>query len=397
MTVHGISSSNNRVFSISDRECPLQPAGGPAGVNYRLMLANRKYGFINHMYHIFKNMIIDDDSIMNLNMFEKEDNVIDWLKRYFKKLNDYFHFSDDDIYIFHDVFSAFVFISIFPFRKTVLVYHQQGSLYKELVFFGHKPDEELKKQLDSLLHATFMSMMYIGFPSKGAIESVIESEPVLENTINRVMIKILYNGCDPVDDPKVSEKDVNEIIHMLKTSQVPNFVTSATLNEAKGVERIPEFLSAFKKKYGSFLWVVVGDGAKADELAQNIEKYDIRENTIWLRKQIPHDDMLAIFKHTDFYILTHRFSIFDFSTIEAMGYGNIPILTPIGGNKKVIINNSGIFLNTLSSTEDFDNYVMNYNFDIAKQMNIQIARELFSEKAFLKRYADLIEEVRNYR
>ena len=391
---HNATGLTGRVFSIADRGCPSQPTGGPGGVNYRLLLANRKYGYIDHMYHIFNETIIEDDAILKITFMESSDNDSERLKRYFMKLNEYYHFTEDDIYIFHDVLSAYIFTSSFPVSKTILVYHQQGSLYKEWEFFTGKKDAAYKELMDNLLITSMMSVMYMAFPSKGSIESVIDSEPAIAETISKIRTKILYNGCDRLEQPAVSIGEVEKVIQTLKASQIPNFVTAATLNEAKGVERIPEFLSAFKKIYGPFLWVVVGDGVKAGELEQNIRKYGIQEHTIWLRNRIPHDDMLAIFQHTDFYILTHRFSIFDFSTIEAMGYGNIPMLTPIGGNKEVIIDNNGIFLNSLSSTADFDEFVTNQNFEEAKNKNIRIADELFSEKAFLKGYADLINEIR---
>jgi glycosyltransferase involved in cell wall biosynthesis len=391
---HDATKSNDRVFSISDRACPTQPTGGPGGVNYRLLLANKKYGYINRMYHIFNEVIIEDTSILSLSFTETISNNSDRLKRYFMKLDEYYHFTEDDIYIFHDVVSAYIFTSNFPFRKTILVYHQQGTLYREWELFTGKKDASLKEAKDVLLTVTMMSVKYMAFPSKGSIESVIESEPAFEEIISKTEIRILYNGCDRLEQPEASVDKVKEIIQTLKASQIPNFVTSATLNGAKGVERIPEFLSAFKEIYGPFLWVVVGDGVMAGELEENIRKYGIEEHTLWLRDRIPHNDMLAIFQYTDFYILTHRYSIFDFSTIEAMGYGNIPILTPIGGNKEVIIDNSGIFLYSLSDTSDFDEFVANQNFDEAKKKNVHIADELFSEKAFLRGYADLINEIR---
>jgi Glycosyltransferase len=186
---------------------------------------------------------------------------------------------------------------------------------------------------------------------------------------------------------------MNRIIQLIKdASGEPVFSIVATLNEAKGVERIPSFLSDIKNKYGSFLWIVIGDGIKAPELEENIVKYSLQDNVIWIKERVPHDDILALFQYTDFYILAHRYSIFDFSTIEAMKYGNIPILTPIGGNKEVIIVDNGIYLNDLTSCKDFDEYIANHNIEEVKIKNIAIANNLYSEKAFLKGYSVLVNE-----
>ncbi|MCD8109529.1 MAG: hypothetical protein LUE14_05450 [Clostridiales bacterium] len=44
---------------------------------------------------------------------------------------------------------------------------------------------------------------------------------------------------------------------------------------------------------------------------------------------VPHNDVLSILSKTDFYILFHRFSIFDFATIEAMSQGKMQSLIVI--------------------------------------------------------------------
>lgn len=381
-----------RVFSFSDRVCPGHPTGGPAGVNYRLLSANKKYGYIDNMIHVFRDMIIADGEPIKISV--NEDTDIQRLKKCFIDIDNHYNFSSDDVYIFHDVFSASVFYALFKLDKTILVYHQQGSLYKEWEYISGKQDKEMKKKLDTMLINAIYSVKYLAFPSKGAKESLIASEPCLEPIVNKAEIKVLYNGCDRPEAVETSSEVVDKIISLISVSNEPVFITVAILNEAKGVERIPEFLAQVKNKYGSFKWIVIGNGIKADELSENIVNYGIEDNTIWIKNKLPHDDVLALFMYTDFYIVTHRFSIFDFSTIEAMGYGNIPILTPVGGNKEVILNNNGIFLENLSSSIDFDKFIEKESIEKAKIKNMKIVDELFSEKSFLKGYSELIEELR---
>lgn len=387
-------NSKARVFSFSNRLCPKQPTGGPGGVNYRLVFANRNYGYIENMIHVFQDVIFEKDATLKLSLADAEGSELEVLKRYLLKLDYYYHFSENDIYFFHDVGSAFIFLSTFPFTKTVLVYHQQGSLYKEWEYFSGQKDESRKDTLDAILITTIKLIKYLAFPSKGAIESLIESEPTLKLIVENANTKILYNGYDKPNDIKLTSNEIKSVITVINDgSQEPVFITVAALNEAKGVERIPEFLSKVKAKHGPFKWIIVGGGVKAKELEDNIFRYGIEDNVMWLQQRVPHDDILALFQYTDYYILTHRFSIFDFSTIEAMSYGNIPILTPVGGNKEVIIRNNGIFLYDLSDSKDYDEFIGNQPIDELKRTNMEIANELFSEKAFLKGYADIVEEL----
>lgn len=382
-----------RVFSLSNRQCPTQPSGGPGGVNYRLLNANRNYQYIENMIHIFEDVVVEKDALHDILILGPEENEFEMLKKYLLKLNSYYRFTDDDVYFFHDPLTAFIFITLFKVNKTVLVYHQQGTLYKEFEYITGEQNKEQKIIQDSLLTSAFLSVKYTAFPSRGSIESLIASDMDMANIIDDKKIKILYNGFDNPGSVEPTTQIMKQTIEELKVAIEPIFVTVAFLNEAKGVERIPEFLAQVKMKYGAIRWVIVGDGVKAVELQENISRYDLDENVIWMKDKMPHDDILALFQYTDFYILAHRFSIFDFSTIEAMSYGNIPILTPVGGNKEVIIEDNGIFINDLSNTKDFDEYVANHQLDDMKMLNQRIADQLFSEKAFLKAYADLADEL----
>lgn len=382
-----------RVFSFSDRPCPSQPTGGPGGVNYRLLLANNKFDYIDNIYYIFQDVIIEKEVLHSLILNNCPDNDLLRLSKYYQKLHEYYRFTDNDIYLFHDVFSAYVFISIFKVTRTLLIYHQQGTLYKEWVYFNKSHDEEMKKIMDEIMSSTMKTVKYVAFPSNGAKESVIESDPTFGELLNSLETKVLYNGCESPDKVETSMEIVDQTILKIQEGTEPVFITVAALNEAKGVERIPSFLADVKAKYGPIRWIIVGDGVKGNELEDGIHQYGLDDNVIWIKERIPHDDIQALFMNSDFYILAHRYSIFDFSTIEAMHYGNIPILTPVGGNKEIITQDNGIFINDLSSCVDFDNFVDTHDLNEMKIKNKNIAQEMFSDKAFLAGYKKVIEEL----
>lgn len=358
-----------------------------------MLLANRKYTRIDNLIHIFSDSIIDNDSIIKINLFEQAGERRVWLTHYFQKINELYRFNNNDVFIFHDVLSANVFNKIFSWDNTVLVYHQQGTLYREWEFFTGEKDANKKKVDDELLVSTFLNMKYLAFPSKGAIDSLVDDDKRIYEAVNQSHIRILYNGFDNPGNLNSSGEIATKIVELINKANVMTFITVAALNEAKGVERIPQFLGEYKKKYGNFLWIVIGSGIKGEELEINIEQYGIAENTIWVKDWMHHDDILSLFQYTDFYILAHRASIFDFSTIEAMSYGNIPLLTPVGGNKEVIIDNNGIFLNDLSTVKDLEAFLNAFDLKEVMQKNIKIAKTFFSEDAFLNSYVRLINEM----
>jgi glycosyltransferase involved in cell wall biosynthesis len=383
----------NRVFSFADRNCPAQLTGGPGGVNLRLYTANKRLHYFEHLILVFHDKVLEQELEMKIQFHEKIYEGDRYLHRYFMKLNEYYSFAKDDVFIFHDASSADVFNRIFSLPNTIIVYHQQGSLYKEWSCFTGSENLEIKKKCDNLMKRAFASVKYVAFPSYGAIESVIDSDDSMKELIESVEKKVLYNGCNCEQYILKVGEIAQNIIDNINSNEIPTFITVATLNEAKGVERIPQYLEKIKEKYGEFLWVVIGNGVKSTELCENVQKYHIKENTLWVKERIPHNDLLAIYQYTDFYILAHRFSIFDFATIEAMHYGNIPILTPVGGNKEIICEQNGIFINDLASTEEFDYFMEHEDVNAAREKNVKISEEKFSEEAFLKGYHELVEQL----
>lgn len=381
-----------RTFSIAFRKCPAAPTGGPGGVNYRLYLANKKYHYFEALYNVFHDRVLENDCEHIIKFHKEGMSDTEYLTSYLLKLHEYYRFTDEDIFIIHDVLSANVLYNLHPFKHTILVYHQQGSLYREWEYLTGKQDCNLKVVYDNLLKEVFSTMKYVAFPSYGAIESIIASEPTLEEVIQKADVKVLYNGCDCEQNLVPVSENAKTVINLIQSQEIPSFITAATLNTAKGVERLPEFLAKIKEQYGDFLWIVIGNGVTADAMIENAKKYGVYDNLVWLNKRIPHDDLLALYQYTDFYLLAHRFSIFDFATIEAMHYGNIPILTPVGGNKEMIVDNNGIFINDLSSIKEFQEFMENQDVNVAREKNVILAQERFSEEAFIKGYARLADE-----
>lgn len=406
----------NRTFVFSYRKC-MGPVGGGTGVNYKLFLANSEYHLIENCYHVFSDIVIEP-GMKNVNYEKLKPNArqnsslrrvlshfgLAWvckhynyrrrIRAYFEKLDSKYKFSENDVYIFHDIESANEFIRIFPFQNTMLVYHQQGSLYNEWKSFNSYELGLFQRYLNRYSVEAYNSVEVLGFPSFGAKESLLESETDLKKSLREREIAVLYNGFTRANDYlKNYSKDLDSIIAELQNFDGIVFCTVSALNEAKGVERIPQYLAQIKRQH-SLKWVIVGNGIKAEELQSEIAKNGLSENTIWQKAPLPHDEILRIFSLTDFYIMFHRFSIFDYSTIEAMAYGNIPILTPVGGNKEVVFDNNGLFVEEFNNSDGFENFLSSIDIPSIKRRNQEIQETRFSNFAFLKRYSDLISQMR---
>ena len=404
----------SRVFVISYRKC-LGPVGGGTGVNFKLYLANRQYGMIDNCYHVFTDKVIapgtKEVSYSKLTSAAKSKKTglmalltrmgPAWIvkhkkyrariREYLGELNRQYGFTEQDVYLFQDVESAHEFMGLFPFTKTVLIYHQQGSLYNEWQAFNSVELPAYRKYLNKYSEAVYGKVKVLAFPSMGAKDSLLQSEPYFEKVLSSRSIEVLYNGFSKPELPTDSEI-IAELRGKLESFEGYKFATVSALNEAKGVERIPQYLAQVGKKY-PFRWVIVGNGVKAEELEANIEKYGIGDSVIWIRDPMPHDDILKIFSMTDHYILFHRFSIFDYSTIEAMAYGNIPVLTPIGGNKEVIFGDNGVFVDDFANAAAFEEQ-KKIPMGSLKEKNMALQNEHFSDEAFLARYHALVERLK---
>ncbi|MBQ9761949.1 MAG: glycosyltransferase [Oscillospiraceae bacterium] len=404
----------SRVFVISYRKC-LGPVGGGTGVNFKLYLANKQYGMIDNCYHIFTDQVIAPGTAevsysklgsaaksqkkgvmalltrMGAAWIAKHQNYRKRIRVYLRQLNEQYHFNGRDVFLFQDVESAHEFMDLYPFTKTVLIYHQQGSLYNEWQAFNFVELPAYRKYLNKYSEKVYQKVKVLAFPSMGAKDSLLQSEPYFEKVLGSRSIDVLYNGFTKPELPADSDL-IQELRSKLESFEGYKFATVSALNEAKGVERIPQYLAEVGKKH-PFRWVIVGNGVKAEELEANIAKYGIADSVIWIRDPMPHDDILKIFSMTDHYILFHRFSIFDYSTIEAMAYGNIPVLTPIGGNKEVIFGDNGVFVDDFSDTSPFEAQKKIPMAEL-KEKNMALQNQHFSDEAFLARYQALVERLK---
>ena len=383
-----------RIFCFAEGNYEKKLCGGGKGVAYRLLLANKKYCRIDNMYFVFGDaMITPEEEIVSRPKDGNSSDGIKGLMLFYDFLDDRVAFSSEDVYIFHDLPCFYAMKKTVAYiDHTAVVYHGQGSLFHEAEAYKLNPDEDYRNRCNLLTEYVLSNAQLICFPSQGAKEAFIATS---DDSVNKLLEncpgKILYNGCSPHvmhDDPLNSE--LLELIDRKKGAGKV-FVTVATLNEAKGVERLPVFFEDYGKTH-EYLWIVVGDGGKRTEFSEEIKA--ISENVIWVQKPLPNDVILRIYEKADYYILTHRISIFDYATIEAMHCGLVPVLTPVGGNIEMIRDDNGFFIDgDIGDSAKFAVWEEEQDLNILKKKNIEIAQRYFSEKSMLEEYKELAEEL----
>ncbi|HAC63825.1 MAG TPA: hypothetical protein DCF68_09870 [Cyanothece sp. UBA12306] len=271
--------------------------------------------------------------------------------------------------------------------KYILIYHQQGSLVCELKGI----DIDLRFHQVMVLHLieawVFRKALRVYFPSIGAQKVYLETAKL--NRANS------FCGGEPIyntiltDDEEINQEDL-EIINNLSQKELV-FLSVGSLYEAKGIDRIPQFLTLFKSYHQvDFTWIVVGQGVLESKIKASIFKGNLEENTqLITHKRLGHPAILKLMEIANCYIMLHRRSIFDFATLEAMRAGCAVVLSDIGGNPEFNINNNVI----LVKENNMEAIVQELSFQKLKELgtkNQKIFQDRFSTQNFKTRYKKAI-------
>lgn len=390
-----------RVICFANKVMPSMPCGGGAGVAYRLHKANLIYKRFTNITFVFLDKVVVYGETVNEYLITRSSNnetySIAELMQYQEVLVRNFLFSQDDIFLFHDLESFYSLYHVMGgIKHSIVVYHGQGSLYHEAVASGMEENETFWNDCLELTKFSIENSEVFAFPSIGAKQALVDTMPEIRECLENHTVEILYNGCTPIIQIEAENQEINSVIDYLNNQSCMKFLSVCTLNDAKGIDTVPEFFRRLSRDR-DFVWVLIGNGAKADVIQEKILRYNLSERVIWLSDWISNNNILRIMECTDFYIMNHRFSIFDFSTIEAMHMGNIPVLSPVGGNLEMVRDDSGYFLKSILDTKGFLSWLSqeeDNRIDSLKQQNRDIAQEWFSEQAFLENYVECITKER---
>ena len=133
-----------------------------------------------------------------------------------------------------------------------------------------------------------------------------------------------------------------------------------------------------------------------NEVRKNIETYLEPTDYVWYNRRFDNqDNVFALFTYADFYIMMHYISVSDLSTMQAMAYGCVPLLSNVGGNFEFCDFDNGILVDPQTESLNLGKYFTNGQLDRKylgeqKQRNQNIIRERFNEKQFLSGYRDFL-------
>lgn len=295
------------------------------------------------------------------------------------------------IFICHDVGTAYG--AYLRRCHYILIYHQQGALVSERISNGDPMTERDIEIANAVENIVFSNADQVYFPSIGA-RKAFESTTKMDCTKIKFSKYPLYNT---IPDSTLKEDSVklikDYILNEEEREDTDVFLSIGDFSFNKGMERIPEFLKRYHDRTGrKIYWIAIGRKLKAgiyEKLDQ--EKKDWPFKSFLLGERINHDMILALMNYSDYYIMLHRASIFDLSTLEAMRAGNGIILSDIPGNTEFNKNNNVVLVDmdnmekALVRLSDTDKMSMS-------KLNKATYNEYFSKHNFYKEYSRMIDE-----
>ncbi len=283
------------------------------------------------------------------------------------------------VYIAHDIFSAFGLAV--SGKHYILVYHSQGEAVFETRNMGNQITCEEEKLLKQIELETIQRADFVCFPSIGAEEFFwkswgIQSIPEYSkgSTLYNCLISQDMEECEAVEG-------------LLRNEEVCTILSIGQMTSAKGMDRIPEFLDklsvAMKKE---IRWIVVANGPLKDEVLKETEKISEkgRVKTVHFDK-LMHSQINYLFSISDGYLMLHRISIFDLSTLEAMYHNLFIMLSDIPGNREYNLHNNIIMIANDANYEEIVRKI-----DRREKSNREVYDKAFGVNNFKKRYLEMI-------
>ena len=292
-------------------------------------------------------------------------------------------------FVCHDLGSAYgIYLKG---KKYVLVYHQQGSLVNEIEAFGVFLNDHEKHILNATEEVVMKNAETVYFPSNGAKEEYISTCCINLDNVN--FGQPLYNTVLdlPVDWNTNTLPRKYDISNFLN-GEYELFLTVGDYNLNKGIDRIPAFLNAYVAKTGKkVFWLAAGN--KTDS---GVFETLLAERSTWsyqsmlLGKRIPHEDIMGLMEHFHFYLMLHRRSVFDLSTLEAMRAGLIPVLSITGGNPEFNQENNAIMVD-MNNFDSVIQEIASIDLQGMKKKNCSVFKKYFSPSKFVASYQEMID------
>lgn len=207
--------------------------------------------------------------------------------------------------------------------------------------------------------------------------------PVCISTNSRISFERLYgknysphlilNGRakNSVKDLKNTELDAS--ILKIKSDHASLFLTVGRYSKEKNlINLVKAFKNLIETGRKDIYLIIIGDGD--EEIKKELMQYESRQILLLGRK----DNVIPYMKMAEVFILPSLFEGMPISLIEAFSQGLIPLVTPVGGMKNMIVHGkTGFFIET-PSIENIQGAIESY-FKLSAQEKITIKNEVKKE------------------
>lgn len=314
-------------------------------------------------------------------------------------------------------------INVYRYVLPVGVLHRFPKFYYAFLKWKAKKiyAKELKKKAYDVIQAqSFLIGGYIGvclkedFGCKCVITE--HTSKILRSELNRIEKKVLTKCVEDSDRfVCVSENLKNKVIQVTRTKKkidvFPNLVNEIFRYEKKGerpfifvsignlipLKRMDLLIEAFCNTFRETEHVkleIVGSGTEKENLYKLIRDHN-REDQIILYGALARKEVSEVLKRSHVMALVSEKETFGIAYIEALASGNVLIGSNNGGANDIITKENGVLLQDSSKQElgrtlrmIYEQYPQYHSEQISKD-----AIDKYSEKAFVKRYRQLFEEV----
>lgn len=289
---------------------------------------------------------------------------------------------DNTIFIANDIFTAYgLYLSG---SNYILLFHAQGDIVREMTMWGSNISEEEKQLFYIIEKTTVKNAFKVLFPSVGA-------EQYFRDSFKE---KVFFNSGKPLYNTINEFPDIDLLGNIVRDENCITFLSVGQMTELKGMDRIPQFIekyALFSKK--KIRWICVADGVLKDQVHNKMEEV-MRANHdvefINIDYKITHGQIFYLMRICDVYLMLHRVSIFDFSTLEAMYNKRAIILSSIAGNDEFNKEDNIFMLSDNYSIEEVAEFIEKR--DEKGIANYAVYQKYFSEVPFVTRYYSCIDE-----
>ena len=330
--------------------------------------------------------IISNNNDVNYIHFEvgrkdaESQNIISRIKRILRNIVDWKKtISDNDISIVHyniplmkgAIIRDYMLLKVAHKKKKNIVLHVHGGIYIK--------ERNRPWYLRLLLNKIFSW-------SKHIIVLGDEEKTILEEDFALNNITSLPN-CIDLSDAKNFNKDVSlkDCLDILYLGRIePN----------KGIDYIFESLKKLKEKGIKFHLHFAGKEEKEGEYIPRFE--ETFGNDFTFHGVISGNKKIEILKMCDVFLMPSFYEGLPMSLLETMGFGQVPIVTPVGSIPNVVTDNvNGIFVN-IKSVEDIVNAVNQLvsNRKLYSELSIK-AKETIIDKFDDRKYIAILNKLYN--